>query len=306
MLFRKILLITFGLLLIIFAILFATANNISQNNGTITPLVSSIKKVIPYRFSENNKSKNKSKKVPILLYHYVRIADKTTDPTGWNLSVTPENFALQMSYLKAQNYQTLTFDDIDYLMAKKQNFPEKPIILTFDDGYNDFYQNAFPILKQYSFSAVVFMIGGKINQENYLSTDQIILLNDYGIEFGLHTQSHINMSNTSVYNIEKELNQNSTALHNITDKIPDILAYPSGQFNQETVDYLQNSSVKYAVTTVAQMADFSIHDPLILPRFKITGSFNLEKFKEILLNNSSYKIYPTTTTTVVPDEISNF
>ena len=294
--FHKITLIIFGLLLIIFAIFFASAIDNTQNNGTITSLENNIKKLIPYRFSKNKSSANRSQKVPILMYHYVRSVDKSTDPTGWSLSVTPENFALQLSYLKSQNYQTLSFEDIDYLIENKQNFPENPIILSFDDGYKDFYENAYPILKINNFSATVFMIGGKIDQDNYLSADQIKILDNYGIEFGLHTQTHINMANASDENIKKELAENSNILRSITSKYSNILAYPSGQFDQELIDLLGNSDIKYGLTTVEQNADFAVHNPLILPRLRVRGSTTLEKFKELLNNTNSYLIVPTTTT----------
>ena len=286
--FRKLTLIILGLLLVIFAIFFATATDNTQNNGIVSPLVNNAKKLIPYRFSKNKSATNRSQKVPILLYHYIREVDKTTDPTGWNLSVSPENFALQLSYLKSQNYQTLSFEDIDYLIENKQNFPTKPIILTFDDGYDDFYTNAFPIIKTNNFLATVFMIGGKIDQSNYLSADQIKILNNYGIEFGLHTQTHINMTNASDSNI----------LQSITGKYSNILAYPSGQFDQELIDLLYKTDIKYGLTTVEQTADFSIHNLLILPRLRVRGSTTLEKFKELLNNQDGYLIVPTTTTNI--------
>lgn len=304
-LFNKISIISICTLSVALAIFFVISRQNSDNNGTLSPVVSTIRKIIPYRYQKNtNNLTNKSQKVPILMYHYIREVDKNSDPTGWSLSVTPDNFASQMNYLKNHNYQTLTFEDIDYMIKNKQSFPKNPIIISFDDGYDDFFTNAFSVLQKNDFNAVVFMIGGRVNQPGYLSSDQIKSLDDYGIEFGLHTQTHINMANSSLSNVEKELQENTIALQKITGKIPNILAYPSGQFDEDLIDYLKVSkNIKFGLTTVEQTADFSLHNPLILPRLRVSGSTTLEKLQELLNNTNSYLIVPTTTTTV--DGISN-
>src|SRR5581483_4103848 len=88
--------------------------------------------------------------VPILMYHYVSANPQwPADPARTHLSVTPKAFAAQISYLRLAGYTTITLDDLARALSDGAALPAKPIILTFDDGYQDFYDNAFPLLKKY-------------------------------------------------------------------------------------------------------------------------------------------------------------
>jgi hypothetical protein len=86
-------------------------------------------------------------RVPILEYHYIRVNPNPRDQLGFNLSVTPTNFSAQMDWLASHGYHPITFDDLHAYFEGKEPLPARPVVLTFDDGYLDFFTTAFPILQ---------------------------------------------------------------------------------------------------------------------------------------------------------------
>jgi len=106
--------------------------------------------------------------MPILMYHHIRDFNDPADKIGTNLSVSPEKFAKQLDLIKSEGYATITFNDLD-----TGNIPTKPIILTFDDGYENFYQNAYPELKKREMVGTVFVIINNIGKNEYLNQEEI-------------------------------------------------------------------------------------------------------------------------------------
>jgi len=109
--------------------------------------------------------------VTILMYHYIRDYTDSSDPIGVNLSVSPNTFDQQMKWLKDHNYQSFGINELDKIAQADPNV--KPVIITFDDGYQDAYQNAFPILKKYGFKGVFYIIAGSVGDSAYMTWDQI-------------------------------------------------------------------------------------------------------------------------------------
>jgi hypothetical protein len=124
------------------------------------------------------------KGVLILEYHMV---DTQEDEDSHPYNVPPEDFAAQLDDLAQQGYTTITVHD--FLLAKKgkAQLPEKPIILTFDDGYEDNYTQMLPILQAHGMTAVVYVATNLIGQPGYLSWDELRALSAAGIEIGGHT-----------------------------------------------------------------------------------------------------------------------
>ncbi|EYE87550.1 polysaccharide deacetylase [Fervidicella metallireducens AeB] len=133
---------------------------------------------------------NLKQSIPVLTYHRVNYETiNTSVPT-----LTPEEFDKQMSYLKKHGYNTITAEDLyKYYNNKKVQLPKKSILITFDDGWKDNYENAYPILKKYNYKATIFLATGKIGTENFMTWDNIREMQDYGISFGGHTVNHVNL-----------------------------------------------------------------------------------------------------------------
>src|SRR5260221_3090993 len=80
-----------------------------------------------------------STQVPVLMYHYIRVNPDPNDKVGFNLSVTPWDFSAQLDWLAQHGYHSITLDDLGANLFYHIKLPPKPVVLTFDDGYRDFY-----------------------------------------------------------------------------------------------------------------------------------------------------------------------
>ena len=166
-------------------------------------------------------------RVPVMMYHGV------TDNT-WGASelfVSPSDMEAQLQYLVDNGYETIWFEDLSRI-----DQIEKPVLLTFDDGYADNYLELFPLLQKYHVKATIFVVTGTIdyNSKN-LTSDQIREMVDSGlVSIQSHTVTHPYLGNLTREAQEEELTQSQLALARITGQIPYVLCYPSGNSNQIT------------------------------------------------------------------------
>lgn len=112
-------------------------------------------------FAGSSSSKAEKKEVPVLLYHHLDNWGKVADTT-----VTSKKFEKDMKYLKDNNYTSLLPQDILDIREGKMKMPEKPVMITFDDGYESNYSLAYPILKEYEMKATIFVITVTMNKKN--------------------------------------------------------------------------------------------------------------------------------------------
>lgn len=214
-----------------------------------------------------------SNNVPILMYHYIRDVNQKSDPVGYNLSVSPNDFELQMRSFIRTGYNFIT--PRDFLEGRANN---RSLMLTFDDGYADFYKNAFPVLKKYRIKATVFVVSNFTDDAkgNYLTSSQIKELSDWGIEIGSHSVNHPNLTNLSPSELANQMQQSKNFLENITSQEVISFAYPAGHYNDLVLDATRESGYKFAVTTENGFG--SLRDNLLTQkRIRINGGENLEK-----------------------------
>ena len=186
--------------------------------------------------------------IPIIMYHHIRDFVDENDKIGTNLSVSSTKFSSQLDLIQSKGYETTTFQEIE-----KGETPEKPIILSFDDGYSNFYENAFPALKSRKMKAISFVITGKNNSE-YMTKDQIKEIDSYGIEVGSHTVSHPDLTTISKERVKIELIDSKTALENIVGHDIISFCYPAGKQNTTVVSTAFETGYLYATTTKSTLA----------------------------------------------------
>ena len=221
-------------------------------------------------FNSNKDYSNLS--IPILMYHYIRVVDDPNDQLGRDLSVTPVNFQKQLDEIKALGYTTTTFQEIE-----NGNLPEKPIILTFDDGYQDFYTNAYPVLKQMRMTAVSFIIVNDRGDE-YMTGPEIKEISDYGIEIGSHTLNHLDLSKIDDVRATKEITESKNELEKLTNKAVISFCYPSGKFNDSSIRITGETGYKFATTTKSGLA--ALDDPLQLDRYRMKNETKINNLLE--------------------------
>jgi peptidoglycan/xylan/chitin deacetylase (PgdA/CDA1 family) len=189
-------------------------------------------------------------RVPILMYHYIEhVADKH-DTMREKLDITPEVLEGQVKELKAAGYTFLTESDLASILDKKKEAPLKPILLTFDDGYRDFYTNAFPILKKYQAKSTEYIISGFIGRPNNMTLSQLLEISSSGlVEIGAHTQHHIDLQHAPFKQAKEEILGSKTQLEKLLHVPVMSFAYPGGRYNIQSVGIVKDAGFTTAVTT---------------------------------------------------------
>ena len=212
------------------------------------------------------------------MYHYIRVNPNPRDKFGADLSVRPAMFAQQMNLLAADGFHTMSIDDLAAAILNGAPLPGHPIILTFDDGYEDFYTAAFPILSKYHLSATSFVITGKVGWGGYLTWDQMRTMQATGlVQFESHTVHHVEMTGISLARAQRELIDSKAALEQQLGTHVDVFCYPSGRHNERIEMLLRQDGYIAGVSTrpgvVHNMADLDA-----LTRVRIHGSDTLKDF----------------------------
>ncbi len=223
-------------------------------------------------------------RVPILMYHYISEPPPAADIYRKDLSVSPETFAAHLDYLQAQGYTTLHLKDLlSYLATGKPELPEKPVILTFDDGYEDNYLNAFPSLAQRGMTGTFFIITDFATQDRpgYANWQQLSEMAAAGMEIGSHSRDHPNLAGKDLdYLVWQALGSAETIEAN-TGAHPHILAYPAGSYDQLVIDVFRSAHYWGAVTTqqgVIQRSD----KPFELKRVRMRNTTGVEELANLL------------------------
>jgi len=211
----------------------------------------------------NNYEKVATFEVPILMYHYIRNAPDN-DPVGEGLSVSPDNFDEQVSWLSENGYASVNLSDLAdterIALSRVYGQGKKPIVLTFDDGYLDVYTQALPVLKKYDFTATFFIITNFVGRSGYMNDNQINELKKAGMEIGSHTLNHPDMTNIKTSTAEYQLEESKG------ESI--VFCYPAGKYNNEVAELVKSTGYVAAVTTKSGVATQD-SDLYTLPRVRI-------------------------------------
>ena len=182
-------------------------------------------------------------RVPILMYHHISMPPKGADAIRRDLSVTPEMFEEHLRYLRDEGYVTITLHDLCLALQIGYPLPERPIIITIDDGYGDAYTNAFPLLRKYEFTATFFVITGYTDEERaeHLIWEQIIEMDAAGMEIEAHGHTHPDLRNRTVDYLVWQILGAKQAIEARTHKSVRFFAYPSGKYDEQVIRVLQSA-----------------------------------------------------------------
>lgn len=194
----------------------------------------------------------------ILMYHNIAEPPSGKDPVG--LYVSPRMFRFQMWYLKAAGFRVVPLNDIaDFINGKSAD--KKIAALTFDDGYQDFYENAYPVLRAYKFPSAVFIVSDLVGKENawdyrnvnvrksLMRWETIHRLKKEGVTFGSHTRTHPFLSRLSPEAAIDEIYNSKLQLEEQLQLQVDFFCYPYGDYNAQTTEAVKQAGYKLAVTT---------------------------------------------------------
>jgi peptidoglycan/xylan/chitin deacetylase (PgdA/CDA1 family) len=183
--------------------------------------------------------------VPVLMYHSIDDRGKET-----KLSLSPESFARQMEFLHKYRYNVVGLDKIAIYMRKKEKIPPRTVAITFDDGYYNNYQYAYPVLKRYGIPATIFIIIKMVGQPGYLGWKEIKEMSDSGlITIGSHTMSHLWMPAMGTRQLADELKASKDILEEKLGKSVDTFCYPIGAHDERVKKATEASGYACAVAT---------------------------------------------------------
>jgi peptidoglycan/xylan/chitin deacetylase (PgdA/CDA1 family) len=235
--------------------------------------------------------------VPILLYHSIA---EYADPRFRPWVVTPQEFSCQMAYLSDQQYTPLIVTQF----VQAAQLPERPVLITFDDGYSDFYTSALPILKRFNLTATLYIttscIGGTSRwllsdgegKRPMLTWDQMDEINRSGlVEIGSHSRSHPQLDVIPIAQANEEILSSKKDLEERLGIRVNSFAYPHGYHNQKVKNivkqggYLSACAVKNAMSTTGD-------DPFALARMFVLSGMRMEAFEKLLSGQSLPVVTP--------------
>lgn len=215
----------------------------------------------------------KEKGVRILCYHSV------SDEKKKYTTVPIQNFKDQIRFLSEEGYHTIGLNE---LIGGRLD--EKSIVITFDDGYQNNYDNAFPVMKQFRFKGVVFCIAEKIGTEGYLNVGQIREMVEEGFEFGSHSLSHPELTALRSQEKEREIIGSKQHLEKELGVEIDFFCYPKGLYDEEVIEWVKKAGYYGACSNIPGTNEEGKNgqkiNPYLLKRTEISSTDTLDDFKK--------------------------
>lgn len=224
-------------------------------------------------------------RLPVLMYHHV---GPLRCGTSRALTVSPLDFAAQMGWLYGHGYTPIRVTDWIAWCDEGKPLPEKPILISFDDGYADLARYALPTLHRYRFPAIVFVVTSLIGMTNQwdertgwgtlrlMTTEQIREAVDQGIEFGAHSRTHPDLTAVSSEQLEHEISGSAAELERVCGTRPTAFAYPYGSYDERV---RETASRAFRVSFTADEALNSLAtDRFLLNRLAVLRQYGLLGF----------------------------
>lgn len=221
--------------------------------------------------------------VSVLMYHMIG------DEQGNAAIMTEANLRIQMNYLRDHGYHPITMQELYDYVTKGAPLPEKPVCITFDDGYLDSYTIVYPLMKEYGFPWTLFLITDDVGKPyNRMTWDQLKeMANSHAVTIASHTLSHPKLHNLATRaEKEKEIVDANKALKYQLGIDNVWLAYPYGDYDDEVIDICKKAGIKMAVTTDAGRVHVGSF-PYDLKRAYIGNDISIARFSE-RLNKDNY------------------
>ena len=235
-------------------------------------------------------------RIPILMYHSISCTDNAKFRP---FTVSPASFAEQMAYLQAHAYTALTVTQfVSSLAQKETTLPERPVILTFDDGFADFFAQALPVLKHYRFVATLYVATAFVNGTSrwlqhmgegvrpMLTWKQLAEISSRGIECSAHSHSHPQLDTLHRTTAEYEIVQSKKLLEHHLSKEVRSFAYPFGYYTPRLQQLLREAGYTSACAVRHAMSS-QTDDPLSLARLMVRADTTIEEFAALLTGRNT-------------------
>lgn len=236
------------------------------------------------------------KEIPILMYHSI---SRSANPKFRQLAVPPESFAEQMDYLHQHSYTPINVTQLVRILSQgRQTLPKRPVVLTFDDGFADFFTDALPMLKRHGFTATLYVTTGFIGATSrwlkpegetssaMLTWDQLSEISAEGIECGAHTHFHPQLDTLPLPVARKEIALSKELLEQHLGKEVSSFAYPFGYFTPAVQQQVKEIGFESACA-VKFMINYETTDTFALARLMVSPDMSLQTFARLLSEENS-------------------
>ncbi len=268
---------TFVILLVVLAgalvVFFFLPRMAADPNVSVKLRVSPTPSPTPTEITQLSWPKDRNINPKVLMYHHIGPLPADADDIRKGLTVSVENFESQLKYLSDNKYNVVTLKSL-YEMVAREDDVSRVAVLTFDDGYDDNFTHALPVLKKYGFKGTFFIISDKIGESEYMNETQVRELVSSGNEIGSHSVSHPDLADLSKSKVAIELQRSKEDLETLTGRKIVSLCYPAGKFSIDVENEARSSGYKIAVTT-EKGAPFSTNNPFEVPRYRINPATSL-------------------------------
>lgn len=222
----------------------------------------------PLTFAEMNALYGPCVNLPVFYYHHIQSRASAVADGQTALTVYTDIFTSQMQYLKSKGYNVISMQDLVNFFDAGIPIAPNSIILTFDDGYQDFYTDAYPILSSLGFKATMFTATGLVNNPDYLTWDEISSMNNGLIEFANHSWSHKSLpASTNVAQKSEILTADlQLAEHGLNS--PKVFAYPYGGYTSYAETQINSLGYQLGFGTVPGTIECK-KQRFFLPRLRI-------------------------------------
>jgi len=185
---------------------------------------------------------------PIFTFHNIATAPAKADKATQSLYVPPAELEKILQDLQKNNYKTLFASEMAAYLAKGEHAPKDTVALTFDDGLENFYTNALPLLKKYNMKASLYIMTG-VRSPEYLTTDQMKEIDKTGlVEIGSHTVYHADLPTKTPEEQDKELRGSKKMLEDLLGHEISVICYPYGDYNSEVEALAKSIGYKYGLS----------------------------------------------------------
>ncbi|MHB1389621.1 MAG: polysaccharide deacetylase family protein [Thermoleophilia bacterium] len=220
-------------------------------------------------------------KLPTLMFHHVGPTPPGADKIRTGLTVSGADFEAMMSYLKQAGYHPVSQTQLFRALFAGEPLPAHPVLLTFDDGYDDNAIVAAPIMAKYGFTGTFYIITDKVGTAEYMTWDQVTGLEKQGMEIGSHTCGHLDLTNLSGADLKHELADSAAAIASHLGHPVYWLCYPAGKYDADVTHYAREAGYLLAVTTKPG-EQHSSDAPFAISRYRVRSDTGLAGFKELV------------------------
>lgn len=199
-----------------------------------------------------------------------------------------------MKYLKQNGYESISLTDVLDHFQNGKTLPHKPIVITFDDGYQDNYDFAYPIMKKYGYTGTIFVVSQAIGKTNFydvqkklqpenkiMAWPEIKELDQAGFVIGAHTVDHPHLARVAPEVAKYQIEESKRALEYGLKKPVEVFAYPYGSYNDQVAEITKAAGYRAAVTTELGLAK-PTSNPFQIHRIRVTGHYSNHQFIEEL------------------------